>query len=179
MGKFSDEAISKVLLGTAAVSRAPFPLSPPESGIEVGVRCLTETEIDSAQVEAQCYLEGLCRRSDLLLKGFVDIDPEALEREKQRQMIARAFVDPDRTEEPFFASAVQVRKLTSVVIARLWELYMEHHDTVNPYYSLTREQAEELADAIKKELPGADLLAGFGRDTLCSLVRSLAAQLAS
>lgn len=179
MGTFSDEAISAILLGPAVVSRAPFPLAPPDSGITVGVRCLVETEIDEAQVRAQCYLEGLCKRNELGFKTFVDIDPEGLEREKKRQMIAVAFRDPDNESVPFFASVVQVRKLNSVAVSRLWELYMEHHDKVNPYYNLSKEQAVELADAIKKELPGADLLAGFGRDTLCSLVRSLAGQLAT
>lgn len=174
MARFSDEDVSKILLGPAAVSRVAFPMA---QGIEVGLRCLSDNEIDKARVAAHCYLEGICKRADLGLRSFVDIDPESLNREQQRQIIALAFVDADKPDRPFFDDAIQVRRLSSVVVARLWELYLDHQDKVNPYFSLSKEQMTELADALKKGLDATDLLAGFGRDTLCSLVRTLASQL--
>lgn len=174
MARFSDEDVSKILLGPAAVSRVAFPMA---QGIEVGLRCLSDNEIDTARVQAHCYLEGICKRADLGLRSFVDIDPESLNREQQRQIIALAFVDADKPERPFFDDAIQVRRLSSVVVARLWELYLDHQDKVNPYFNLSKEQLKELADALKKGLDATDLLAGFGRDTLCSLVRTLASQL--
>lgn len=174
MARFSDEQISAILLGPAKVSRVAFPLAPPESGIEVGVRVLTDQEIDAACVQAQEYFGDLCDKKQLSLKGFVDIDPDQLEREKQRQMIAVAFVDPDDPTKPFFAHPVQIRRLSSVVVQRLWDLYMDHLDAVNPYRNLDVEQVKELADALKKEPNSQALLADFARDTLCSLVRTLA-----
>lgn len=173
MARFSDEDVNRILLGPAAISRVAFPMA---QGIDVGLRCISDDEIDKARVAAHCYLEGICKRADLGLRSFVDIDPESLNREQQRQIIAIAFVDADQPTRPFFDDAIQVRRLSSVVVARLWELYLDHQDKVNPYFNLSNEQVKELADALKKEQPGADLLAGFARDTLCSLVRTLASQ---
>lgn len=173
MGTFSDEAVKKLLLGRRVVSRVPFPLAPEGSEIEVGIRSLADREIDQARVDAQAFIEGMCRRGQQPMERFVALDPEALEREIMRQTVALACVDPDDPTKPFFASAHQVRDLDSVMVRRLWDLYLSHVDAVNPRRTLTAEQAQELVDALKKEPSQSALLEDFERDTLVTLVRIL------
>lgn len=173
MGTFSDEAVKKILLGRRVVSRVPFPLAPEDSGIEVGIRSLSDREIDQARIDAQVYLEGICKKGFRSMESVVSIDPEFLEREQERQMLALACVDPDAPTKPFFDSAVQVRSLESVAVRRLWEMYLSHQDTTNPRRTLTAEQLKELKAALGKEPSCSALLADFERDTLVSLVRIL------
>lgn len=177
MGTFSDEAIKKILLGRRVVSRVPFPLAPEDSGIEVGIRSLADREIDQARVDAQVYLEGACQRGGQQpMERVLRLDPELLDREQERQILALACVDPDAPAKPFFESVKQVRDLDSVVVRRVWELYLSHCDAVNPRRTLTEKQREELVDALKKEPDASAFLADLERDTLVSLLRTLASQ---
>lgn len=179
MGRFSDDDVKKIILGRRVVSRVPFPLAPEDSGIFVGLRSLTDREIDQARIDAQVYLEGACNRGQQPIERFVRLDPDALDREQERQMIALACVDPDQPDKPFFDAAKQVRDLDSVMVRRLWELYLSHQDAVNPRRTLTDEQVKELADALGKEPSASALLADFERDTLVSLLRIMANRLST
>lgn len=176
MGTFNDEAINKILLGRRAPSRVPFPMAPEGSGIMVGLRGLADREIDGARLQAIVHLGDEAKRAFQDPAFVVQIDPEWLEREQERQMLALACVDPDAPEKPFFVSVVQVRSLDSVVVRRLWELFLHHQNTVNPRGSLTPEKHGELVDALKKGLDDSAFLAAFDRDTLVSLLRTLVNQ---
>lgn len=176
MPRFTDEDVTKILQGRRAVSRVAWPGRPEGSDLEVGIRSLSDQEIDACRVEAHGYLEQLCKRGDVNLGAFVALDPDALDREQQRQVLAVACVDPDSGDKqtPFFDSAVQVRRLDSVAVARLWDAYQDHQDAVNPRHRLSEAEAKELADALGKEQTANIILAGYERASLCSLVRSLA-----
>lgn len=174
MARFSDEDIRKIIIGDRIVAPAQFP---GRESVTVGVRGLSDDEIDACRVDAQCYVESICKRADMRYEVFVGVDPESYDRELQRQIITRAFVDIEAHERPFFEAAVQVRRLGSVTIARLWEIYTGHQNAVNPRRMLSESQTKELVDALGKEPSGTVVLEDFERDTLCSLVRFLASEL--
>lgn len=174
MARFSDEDIRKIIIGDRLVAPAAFP---GRESVTVGVRGLSDNEVDEARVAAQGYIEGLCKRADMRFEVFVQVDPESYDREMQRQVIARAFVDIDAQDRPFFDDAVQVRRLASTTIARLWEIYTGHQDAVNPRRMLSEAQVKELADALGKEPSGTVVLEDLERDTLCSLLRTMASML--
>jgi len=175
--RFDDAAIQGILQARRAIGRVPFPNAPDTI---LGVRLLSERDIDLARFEAQMYLEAQAKKVQLKLLEFVRIDPESLDREHQRQVLLRAFVDPDSPVEkptPFFADIAQVRSMDSVLTQRLWEAYVEWQEIVNPRLTLTAEEQDDLIDALKDEALAANLMVGFERSTLSSLVRSLAARL--
>lgn len=174
MARFSDGDIQKIIIGDRVVAPVQFP---GRDSVTVGVRGLSDDEIDAARVEAQGYVESLCKRADMRYEVFVSVDPESYDRELQRQIIARAYVDIEAQERPFFDAAVQVRRLGSVTIARLWEVYTGHQEAVNPRRMLSETQVKELVDALGKEPSATVVLEDFERDTLCSLVRFLASEL--
>ena len=57
--KFSDAAIQGVIQGSRAIGRIAFPTTPDQ---EVGVRLLSERDIDLARFEAQMYLERQAKK---------------------------------------------------------------------------------------------------------------------
>ena len=177
--KFDDVAIQGILQGRRVIGRAAFP---GQAGVTIGVRLLSDRDIDLARFEAQIYLEAQCKKVQLTLASFVAVDPESLDREHQRQVLLRAFVDPDTpVERPtmFFSDISQVRSLDSVLVTQLWEIYVDHQDTVNPRLRLTEEGVESLVEGLKEPQSATLILAGFDRPTLVSLVRSLASRLST
>lgn len=175
MAKFSDEEVAKILQGRRVVSRVPFP-GTEDNGVEVGIRSLTESEMDTARIEAHDYLRRQCERGRVDFLELHDATPDALDRERMRQILLIACVDPE-DGNPFFVAAKQVRDLDNVTLARLYEAYENHLDAVNPRASLTDDQVRELADILKKEPSASAFLAGFERATLTSLIRTLGNQL--
>jgi hypothetical protein len=175
--QFDDTAVQAILQGRRVIGRVPFPGG---KGIELGVRLLSDRDIDLARFEAQMYLESQCKKVALTLVEFVNVDPESLEREHQRQVILRAFVDPESPRErpsQFFSTIEQVRSLDSVLVRQFWELYVDWQDTVNPRFKLTEQEVESLVATLKDEQSTRLVLAPFERSTLTSLVRFLASRL--
>lgn len=173
MATFSDERIKKILLGRRAVTRVKFPLS---DDVEVGIRSLADRQIDQAHLDAVVYLESGCKSAHIDMTQVVVVDPDRLEREKHRQILALACVDPDAPEKPFFDSVKQVRDLDSAMVSRLYGIYLSHLEAVNPRRTLTQEQERELVDALKKEPMASAILEDIERGTLVALVRILVSQ---
>ena len=179
--RFDDTYVQGIIQGRRVIGRARLPGDP---DTEIGVQLLSERDIDMARFEAQMYLERHAKKVQLSLIEFVQIDPESLDREHQRQIIQRAFVDidsdpalPPDKRPTFFHNIEQVRSLDSVLTQQLWEIYVEWQDTINPRLSLSEEEVGELVASLK-EGPTASLILGhFERGTLQSLVRFLAARL--
>lgn len=178
MADFSDERIQGIIQGRRVIGRFPFPGS--EGSHMVGVRLLTESEIDIARFNAQFYIKSRCERVGLSLVDFVNIDPESLDREHQRQVLFAAILslegDPDNPPR-FFKDDAQVRALDSVLVDQLWREYADWQEASNPMLSLKKEEVDELVEALKKEPTARVLLAHFESGTLRSLVRTLASQL--
>lgn len=179
MGTWADLKVADLLSGRRKIGRFPFPGL---SGVECGVRLLSDREVDEARADAATYIEARWKRAGFGAEAAVRIDPDSLEREHQRQMVVRAIVDPDSpVDKPaaFFPSVEKVRELDSTVVQALWEQYLDWHDAIDPHVRLTDEQLAELADAIKKEPDEPVLLAHFEPATLRSLLRSLALRLST
>ena len=142
--RFDDAKIQDIILGRRAIGRSGFPGS---NEVEIGVQLLSERQIDLARFEAQMYLEGQAKKLQLSLIDFVQVDPESLDREHQRQ----------------------------VIFQQLWEAYVDWQDVVNPRLELSAEEVTELAANLKDEPSAKVILAPFERDTLIALVRTMAA----
>jgi len=175
--RFSDEHLQTILRGAAAVGRAPYPGLEGE-GVEIGVRILSEAELDDARLDAQLHLKRFFGRVNIDPVKALHIDPEHLDAEQRRQILLRAVVDPD-SHKPFFAAAAEVRGLPSHVVGQLWAAYLDWIDAVDPRIRLDPAAVDELAAALKKEPSAKVILAHYGPDTLSSLARTLAAQRSS
>jgi hypothetical protein len=179
MPKFSDERIAAILSGRRRIGKFMFPGS---DKIEIGVRLLSDEEIDTARFNSQFYLEKRCKSIDMTLANFIQVDPEALDREHMRQILFLAIVDPDSNPdnpEGFFGKDEEVRRLDSVMIQQLWEIYSDWQEVVNPRYKLTSDEVKELVDTIKKEQTAKVILAHFDRSTLTNLAHFLGNELAT
>lgn len=175
--RFDDTAIQGILDERRVIGRTHFPGS---KTIEIGLRVISDFEIDTARFQAQIYLEHRCKRAQLTLLDFANIDPEGIEREQQRQTLLVACVDAESEDDdprPFFAHIEQVRGLDSVLIAQLWDAYTDFTDSISPRLNLSEEEVADLVASLKDEREAKALLAAFDRDTLQSLLRTMAAEL--
>ncbi len=180
MAKFTDERVTAVLLGTRAPRVVVFPGTEGrgDGEVQIAVRLLSDTEIDHARTAAQDALvaDASSRKRDPQL--FVDLDPEYLERLVMRQVIVRAFVDPDTLSrdrpEPFFPTVADVARLDSTTLGRLFALYLEHQAWVCPHRAGSEEEVTELEELLGKGLPAPALLGRFEHATLVRLLISTA-----
>jgi hypothetical protein len=179
---FSDERITAMLLGRRAVRVMPMPGMDEGSDVVIGVRILTDEEIDAARCESVQYVNAQAKRYRLDSRDMLSVDGELLDREIERQMVFRAFVDPDKTEgdyKPFFVSPQAVRQVDSVLQRTLFHIYLDHQNYVSPLRALDDEQARELAETLGKG-PNATVALGLcDAASLRSLVHTLAVQLGS
>lgn len=183
MTDFSDERIRAMLRGRREVRVLPMPGMSEDSDVMVGVRVLTEEEIDACRAEAVQYINALAKRYRLDGRDMLTVDGELLDREIERQLVFRAFVDPDKGEhadyQPFFKSPQGVRQLDSVMQRTLFHVYLDHQNYVSPLRGLADGEAEGLADALGKGQNAKVALGLFDAPTLRTLVHTLAARLAS
>ena len=182
MAGFGDERIQKVLRGRREVVVVPFP---GVEGEEVGVRILTEEDIDAARADAAQHVELEAKRLKLDSLRLLSVDPEFMDREFQRQIIARAFFDAedspaDRSKsKPFFATARAVRQCDAPLVETLYQLYVVHQNSVSPLVELDAEDVKELADALSKGQTSMAILGAYDAPTLRSLVLSIVHRLSS
>ncbi len=178
MGTFADLKIGDLLAGRRKIGRFPFP----GTEADCGVRLLSDREVDEARADAATYIEARWKRAGFDVEKSVRIDPEALEREHQRQCLVRALVDPNSDVDkpaPFFPSVEKIRDLDTSCVQALWEEYIDWHDAIDPRGTLSDAQVEEIVEAFSKEPNEPALLAHFEPATLRSLLRSMARRLST
>ena len=175
-----------MLRGRRAVRLVPFPgFGTDEEPIHVGVRILTEEEVDAARTEATQYVEGLARKYKVDAREMLSLDAETLDREVQRQLVFRAFMDPEKVDAdgvmraPFFVAAQGVRQLDTVMQQTLFNVYLDHQNYVNPMRGMSEGEVAELSEALGKGAEPPVLLGLYDAPTLRSLVHILAGQLRS
>jgi len=166
MAKFSDESVRIALRGRHAMQRYPFP---GQAGIEIGVKLLTDAELDSVRLEAV----EQCKRA----KAELVADPEFLDRLIHRETISRAFVDVDKPAEPFFSSQKEVAQLDNLTVRSLYELYVAHHQAMDPYTHCPPEEVEKLVESLGKSETPLALLSLFDAHTLRLFAASMASML--
>lgn len=169
MATFDDEQIQAMIAGRRRTRRVPFPVV---EGVDIGLRLLTEDELDDARTEAVEYAKR--KKFDPLL------DPESITRAIQREILSRACVDPDDPSDdprPFFSSSESVRKLDAPMVAYLFSNYAELGEIVSPWRSLDEGARGALLEALGKEPSAPEMLSTLDRSSLASLCRSMASAL--
>jgi len=175
-----DERVRAMLSGRRFVRVIPFPGS---DDISVGLRVLTEREIDEARLDAISYVRGEADKRRIDPVQMLAIDSQLVDREAERAMLFRACIDPETASDAdpkrFFDTQERLRQIDSVIVKSLFEAYLDHQDYVSPYRLLSDDEARELADAISKGQSATALLAQFDAPMLRRLLRSMAALLSS
>lgn len=190
MADSSDERIRAMLRGRRDVRVLPMPGFDPDSADAdaptIGVRILLEDEIDAARLEALQFLGVVAKRYRLEAREMLSLDAEILDREIERQLVYRAFVDPtsagpDNASEykAFFPAPQAVRQLDSVMQRTLFHCYLDHQNYVSPLRGFDDVEAEELAEALSKGQHAKATLALYDASSLRNLVHILAVRLAS
>lgn len=163
MTKFSSEVVSASLMGRRAIREYPFPGL---DGVTVGVRVLSDEEID----EARLLAAEVCKQKAV----DVTLDPEFLERLIHRCIIAKAFFDVEKTMDRFFSSQADVAKFDALVVRSLYELYASHVQDMDPLSFVPPEEVGALIAQLGKSETHAARLSLFDRRTLLSFVLSMA-----
>ncbi|MFW6087075.1 MAG: hypothetical protein ACODAG_07720 [Myxococcota bacterium] len=176
----SNESLKKHIRGRRKPILIPFP---GEGSTEVGIRLLSEKEIDDAKLRAQRYLQDRCKRQSIDPSLFVDIDPEFYDRERIRQIVHRATVDPasisDHCPEgvPFFELDEDLRDVDAVTVQALFDAYLDLQQQRSTLKSVSPEEAAEFASALATgdEAEQEAVLTAFDDEALRNLVRAMAA----
>jgi hypothetical protein len=163
MAKWTDDSVRAALGERFKPRTYPFPGKPE---IMVGIKLLTDSELDKVRLQAAVFAKS--QQADL------NIDPEFFERAIQRELISRAYVDPDKPDEPFFPSQRDVAELDNLSVRSLYELYVTHQQSLDPYAYCPPEDIERLADSLGKSESSVGLLNLYDAPTLRSLLLSLA-----
>gem|GEM_PF-5791473 len=173
MAKFTDERVSAVLQGPRRFRIIDFP---GHEEIKVAVRCLTEAELDGCRIGAQVEVRQMASQRGWTPESLVDVDISLIDTLTERQIVWRAFYDPETVDrdgvkpDQFFPSDSDVAGLDSPTRMRLYEAYLEHQDWVSPMRALDEQDVKELAEAIKKEGTSEESLAMFEPRTLRRLL---------
>jgi hypothetical protein len=184
MSRFTDEQVRAAILGKRKPRVIPFPGAPPESGIKVGIRVLTEAELDACRLEAQRIIRSECEKRKWDPTTFVDIDPSALIRHQERQLVLMSFLDAesigeDKEQRRFFPTLKDVESLDATTLTRCREAYDENQEWVSPVTKLSQEEALELVASMGNESSASVELHRFERSTLVRLCITLASALRS
>lgn len=166
MAKYDDKEVRAALSGRRVMRRYPMPGA---ESVEVGIRLLSDTDLDSARLEAAEF----CKKQ----KADLRVDPEFFDRAIHRETISRAFVDPDSPDEPFFGSQADVAELDNLTVRACYELYVAHHQAMDPYLFCSEEEVEKVVDALGKSESSAGLLSLYDAPTLRSFALSMASKL--
>jgi hypothetical protein len=164
--KYSDAEVQQALNGRKAGRRYPFPGNP---SIEVAVKLLTESELDDVRLRAADFVKT--KKANLI------IDPEFLDIVIHRETVAAAFMDASATEEYFFEDAAAVATIDAQTVRALYELYMFHHQAMDPFAFASEEEVEELVGQLGKSETDAGRLSLYDHSSLRSFVLSMARML--
>lgn len=163
MAKWTDESVRAALGGRFKVHTYPFPGKP---DLQIGIKLLTDHELDKVRLQAAEFAKG--QRADLT------IDPEFFDRAIHRELISRAYVDPEKPTEPFFPSQNDVAELDNLTVRSLYELYVTHQQSLDPYAFCPPEDIERLVESLGKSETSVGLLNLYDAPTLRTLLLSLA-----
>lgn len=146
------------------------PYTFPGTEIPIKVRLLAEREVDSAKIEAQRYARKL--------KADVELDPDFVDREVQRQIVWRSMFEPvldaNGKPHPLYLSDADVRELDTVTVEALFSLYLAHQESKSTLRQLTQEQVDAMAVSARANPTGARVeLARLDHASLVRLAHSL------
>lgn len=175
----TDERIKAMLRGRREVRMVPLPGFGDGELIMVGIRVLTEEEVDAARAEATQYAKNLAAKYRIDAREMLSIDAEVLDREVQRQLVYRAFVNAEKGDgdNRFFGAPQAVRQLDTVMQQTLFNMYLDHQNYVSPLRDLEDDEVAGIVAALKKTPETEALLGLYDARSLRSLSLTLAAEL--
>jgi hypothetical protein len=165
MSKTTLEQLRAALHGRMEVRRYPFPGQPE---ITVGIKLLTDDEQDGVRLRAQ--------HEAVRVKANILLDPEYLNRLIHRETVALACYGEG--DQFLFEDAAQVAKeLDALTVAALYDLYIFHHQALDPYSFADEEEVKALVDQLGKSETDVGRLSLFDAPTLRIFVLILVARL--
>jgi hypothetical protein len=154
----------------------------PSSTLPCAIRLLSDGEIDEARFASIAWLEAECKRRSIDVVHAMHVDPDLFEREKIRQMLHRAYaqpvVHPDADPVPLYPGVDTVRELDAVLIAELFEGYLDLQEVRTAKRSLDDAGAEALVARLTGD-DADEILSSLDAGSLRRTVRLLAARLAA
>lgn len=181
--KFTDQQVQAITRGVKAFRVIPYPGAPPESGVTIAVRILSEFSLDACRLEAQAKLRAFCEQRKWDPTTAVDIDPSLVTRWQERQIVFEAFFDPATiagdTPERFFPVMRDLEALDAATVTKLHDAYLLHQQEVAPLSRMTDTEVKEMVEALGNGSSASAALAQFERSTLLRLCTSLASALRS
>lgn len=181
--KFTDKQLQAIVRGARAFRVIEFPGAPPESGAQIAVRLLTESELDACRLEGQAKLRAFCEGRKWDPTTAVDIDPSMVTRWQERQVVWAAFYDASTISgekpERFFPTLRDVEELDATTLTRLHEAYAYHQEEVAPLRKMEPKEIDELVSSLGNASSASAELHRFERSTLVRLCLSLASALRS
>ena len=178
MPKFSDERIRAIITRSTKPRVVDYPGHPE---LQIAVRCLDDIELDGCRTEAQRKVRDIAKKRGWDPGSFAELDPTLMERFVEREILLRAFSDPDTIdhEKPvaFFSSDLELARLGSVGVEDLMQVYTEHQEWSNPNLTLDEGQEKELVESLGNEQSAAVYLTGFEPLMLRRLLISMAKRL--
>jgi len=169
----TDERVRALITNSTKPRIVDYPGQP---SIKVGVRGLDDVELDHCRVEAAQKIHDIAktRRWDPVQTS--ELDPALLERFVEREIVLRAFIDPDTLEDEtpvlFFANVHELKQVGATGVTDLMNVYIEHQEWANPNVSIGPEEEKELVDALGKEQSAALYLTGIEPSILRRLLIS-------
>lgn len=183
MAGFSDERIRAIIEGKKTPRAYPFPGTTEADEVSIGIRTLTEHELDGCRSAAQRFVRATAKKRGWKVESYVEVDPAVLDRAVEHEVIWRATLDPETLEDKdparFFESVDVVRKLDSVTTTMLASLYLEHQEWTNPLLTISQDAVEELVEQLGKVPAPQVFLHEFAPNTLRRFVISMASILRS
>jgi len=183
MATFTDERVQAIIRGARAFRVVSFPGAPPEAGVQIAVRLLTEAELDGCRLEGQAKLRAFCETRKWDPTTAVDMEPGLVTRWQERQLVWAAFFDAatigDPTPRRFFPTYRDVEELDATTVTRLHEAYVQHQEWVAPLNRMEPKEVEELVVALGNGRSASAELHRYERSTLARLCISLASALRS
>jgi hypothetical protein len=181
---WSDDRWQAMLKGRRAVRVVPMPGMPEGEDAVVGVRILSDDELDDALKQATTFVLHRAKSMGVSAELVMAVDSDVRMRELERCIVAKAFVQPEPDaatgkHAPFFeAGATALRAMDSVLVRQFFEAYSEHQEFVNPS-RFTEADLEALVNDLGKGLGAEAGLLTLSAPSLRTCVLILAARLQS
>ncbi|MFW6087076.1 MAG: hypothetical protein ACODAG_07725 [Myxococcota bacterium] len=141
---------ARILAGSRTVHLFRFPGS---EGLQVGMRALSDVEMEDARIAARSALRARGAGSQA-----TRWDPSLLESEATRHVLFRATTDPEDVDRPFFGSPAELGELDEETISVLRTYQAVVQEAADPWRSLTDEDIRELSESLSKRVTKVDAI---------------------
>lgn len=167
MPTFSDAQIQEALGQRFKVKRYGLPGF---DGQFVGIRALSDTEMDACRVRATEHV----KKSKMAERLEIAVDPTFFDRALHREIVAASFRDPDNHEAFYFSKADDVAQFDAQTVLAMYEMFCMHQVSMDPYAYASEEEVTALVEQLGKPESDVESLSLFDARSLRSCLLSLA-----